>query len=103
MMYNLPRKCSVQELARKTCTSLSVTILLQNTIPSQILVSKYAYVTITDFYVACMFLCSIPKCMFYRDLSWDNIIYTQYNNKNTLWNKISSIKVQGSQNTKCLV
>ena len=48
-------------------------------------------------------LCSIPKCMFYRDLSYDNIIYTQYNNKNTLWNTISSIKAQGSQNTKCLV
>ena len=30
--------------------------------------------------------------MFYRDLSWDNVIYTPYNNKNTLWDTISSIK-----------
>ena len=44
------------------------------------------------FYVACMFLCSNPKCMFYRDLSCDYFIYTQYNNKNTSWNTVSSTK-----------
>ena len=50
---------------------------------------------------ACFYVQFQNACL--QDLSWDNIVYTQYNNKNILWNTISSIKAQGSQNTNCLV